>query len=200
MQTFYVWTQRLGYVPTLAPTLEEALARGSVVVVVDPFLPFQPAEVEAVARFVEAGGRLLVVADPRIQAGGRQAAQIPTAVWPANQLLAPFGLGLSASGSGEGAIHNAAGRSLDRVQVGGAVVGGQPLLTLEGQVPVAAHARRGEGLVAVVSFSQPFTDREMGTTATLPNAHQRFLYDLEFWLFRSLVDGRFEPLQPDLGD
>ena len=64
-QTFYVWTQRLGYVPSFSDTLEEALERGQVLVLVNPALPLDPAEMVALEAFVRQGGRLLVLAEPQ---------------------------------------------------------------------------------------------------------------------------------------
>jgi hypothetical protein len=98
-----------------------------------------------------------------------------------------------------GAAHNALGEAQGQLQVNGVVAGGEPLLTLEGQSPIVSLARHGDGLVAVAAFSQPFTDREMGTTATVPTAHQRFLYEIEYWLLRGLVEGDFPPLSPPPG-
>ena len=76
----------------------------------------------------------------------------------------------------------------------GVVSGGEPLLTLEGQAPVVSLARHGDGLIVAASFSHPLSDREMGTTAVIPDDHQRFLFETEFWLLRSLVGGEFPPL------
>jgi len=182
-QTFYVWTQRLGYVPTFAPTLEEALKRGQVLVVIAPARPFSRAEIEAVEGFVAHGGRLLVLAEPR---EGSQTAGL------ANQILTPFGLRLEPRQPTTGAVHNAAGQAQGQLQVSGVVSGGQPLLLLEGQAPVAGLARHGHGLVVAATFSQPFSDREMGSTSVVPTARQRFLFELEFWLLRGLVTGQFQ--------
>ncbi len=186
-QTFYVWTQRLNYIPTYSPTLEEALGQGQVLVLVDPFLPFDASEVGAVEAFVAQGGRLLVLAEP---------AQDGRVASTANEILARFGLELQARRATSGAIHNTDGEPQGQLQVRGVVTGGEPLLTLESMVPVAAYRRHGAGLVAAVAFSQPFSDQQMGTTATVPSAHQRFLYELEFWLLQSLVEGEFSPLRP----
>ncbi len=185
-QTFYVWTQRLGYVPALAPTLEEALERGQVLVVIAPARPFDRAEVAAIEEFVAGGGRLLVLAEA--QEGSRTAGI-------ANQILAPFGLRLEPRRPATGTVHNAAGEAQGRLQVSGAVGGGEPLLLLEGQMPVVGLARHGHGLVVAATFSQPFSDREMGSTSVVPTAQQRFLFEIEFWLLRGLVNGHFPPLR-----
>jgi hypothetical protein len=185
-QTFYVWSQRLGYVPSFDDTLEAALDRGDALVLVEPMVPFTPAEIDAVVGFVESGGRLLVLADPVTQAAGSRAAA---------QVLAPFGLGLEARQAATAEIvapgGTAANDATRELSVSGVVTGGEPLLTLAGRAPVAAVARRGDGLVAAVAVSRPFADATMGTTATVPDAHQRFLYEVEFWLLRGLVSGEF---------
>jgi hypothetical protein len=186
-QTFYVWTQRLGYIPSFSPTLEKALEReAQVLVVIDPFRPYEPAEIAAVERFVSGGGRLLILAEPT-----------ENSQWPSSaaELLAPFGLGMDARRPTSGEIHNMDGESLGRLYVGGVVSGGEPLLTLGGQAPVAAVAGYGDGLVVAVAFGQPFSDREMGSTSVVPDDHQRFLYEMEFWLLRGLVGGSFPPLR-----
>ncbi len=186
-QTFYVWTQRLGYVPAHAPTLEQALAEGQVVVMVDPIRPLEAGELAAVEAFVAGGGRLLVLVEPRDRN--------PVA----DQLLAPFGLAVEARRATTGAVHNAAGEALDEFQVSGVVTGGEPLLTLEGRSPLVALARHGDGLVAATSFAHLFSDGEMGTTSALPDAHRRLLYEIEFWLLRGLVGGEFPPLRLPAG-
>ena len=190
-QTFYVWTQRLGYVPSHSPTLEEALARGDVVVIVDPRSALDADEAQAVERFISNGGKLLVLVEPR---------QNNPATDYANQILAPFGLGLIARQPTQGTVHNAEGEALDLLGVSGVVSGGEPLLTLGGQAPVLSLARHGAGLVVAASFSSPFADREMGTTAVIPNEHQRFLFEMEYWLFRGLVAGDFAPLRLPAGE
>jgi hypothetical protein len=182
-QTFYVWTQRLGYVPSFSNSLEEALQQGQVVVMVAPTRPFEPDEVSAVEQFVAQGGQLLVLAEP--QAGSPAAAQ----------LLSPLGLGLEARRTTTGAIYNAAGEAQGELQLGGVVMGGEPLLSLGGQSPVVALAHHGDGLVVVTAFAQLFSDREMGSTSAIPTDHQRFLYEIEFWLLRGLVSGEFPPMR-----
>lgn len=186
-QTFYVWTQRLGYVPTFAPTLEEALERGQVLVLINPFWPFEPAEIDAVEAFVAGGGGLLVLVEPR---AGNPPADL------ANQVLAPFGLELETRRTTTGTIYAAAGEAQSPLQISGVVKGGEPLLTLEGQVSVVAMARHGSGVVVASAFASPFSDRDMGSTAVVPTAFQRWLFEIEFWLLRGLVTGEFPPLQP----
>jgi hypothetical protein len=185
-QTFYVWTQRLGYVPTHAPTLSEALQRGQVLVLINPVKPLSAEEMAALTSYVQGGGRVLLLVDPQQTAAPAEIG---------SQILAPFGLGLEARETTTGAIHNSAGQAVGILPVSGVITGGEPLLTLESRATVLGLARHGEGLVAAAAFARPFSDGQMGNTAVVPNEHQRFLFETEYWLFRSLVSGAFPPLQ-----
>jgi hypothetical protein len=190
-QTFYVWTQRLGYVPSFSPTLEEALAQATVLVLVDPYRPLAPSEFRDVERFVAQGGRILAIAEPRGQG---------EAFTYANQILSAFGLGIEARRPTTGVVYNASGEAQRPLQVSGVVTGGEPILTLEGQAPIASLARHGDGIVIATAFAQPFNDQQMGTTSVVPTAQQRFLFEIEFWLLRGLVEGQFPPLRVPEGE
>ena len=59
LQTFYVWQQRLDFVPSLHSTLNDALGNGDVVVIAKPGKPVQtPAEI---MHQVESGAKLLIL-------------------------------------------------------------------------------------------------------------------------------------------
>jgi hypothetical protein len=189
-QTFYVWTQRLGYVPRFAPELEEAVDGAQVMVVIDPLRRFEPGEIAAIEAYVVDGGRLLVLVEP-----GREG----EAAAATGQLLAPFGLGLAGRTATIGAVHNTAGEPQGQLQVQGIVTGGEPLLTLGGQAPLVAAVPHGDGLVVVTAFARQFSDQQMGTTSVVPNEYQRFLFEIEFWLLRGLATGDFEPLRMPAG-
>jgi hypothetical protein len=189
-QTFYVWTQRLGYVPTFAPTLEAALERANIMVLVDPIRPFEATEVEAVKEFVSSGGRLLVLAEPLREGVAEEAT---------TEILSAVGLGIEARRPTTGPIYNTSDELLGQLQVGGSITGGEPLLSIGGHVPIVARARHGDGFVVAAAFARLFSDREMGTTSVIPDEHQRFLFEIEFWLLRGLVTGEFPPLRNPAG-
>jgi hypothetical protein len=70
------------------------------------------------------------------------------------------------------------------------IAGGTPLITLNGKT-VAATVTRGKGSVAVIGFGSRFCDAHMGYTGDQPpDAAMRAVYDLEFALLRSMVEGR----------
>ncbi|MCK4548340.1 MAG: hypothetical protein KAW17_12965, partial [Candidatus Eisenbacteria sp.] len=65
LHTFFVWTQRVGFFPSFEPTLEEAIAKGDLVVIADPWRPFIQDEIDALVTYVSRGGRLLILLDSR---------------------------------------------------------------------------------------------------------------------------------------
>ena len=59
--TFFVWTQRVDCVPSLAPTLKDATRSGDIMVIVNPTKPFTETDVQLLTTFFEKGGRLLLM-------------------------------------------------------------------------------------------------------------------------------------------
>jgi len=78
--TFYVWLQRLGYVPSLKSSLQDALGDGDAVVIINPHNPFDETELQRIKDFLQRGGKLFLMDDPR-----------QTRHQTANQLLTMFG-------------------------------------------------------------------------------------------------------------
>lgn len=78
--TFYVWLQRLGYVPSLKSPYEEALQDADAVVIINPHKPFGEQEIQRTEEFLTRGGKLFLMDDPR-----------HTHHVIANQLLSEFG-------------------------------------------------------------------------------------------------------------
>jgi len=78
--TFYVWLQRLGYVPSLKSSYEEALQDADAVVVINPHKPFGEQEIQRTEEFLTRGGKIFLMDDPR-----------HTHHAIANQLLSKFG-------------------------------------------------------------------------------------------------------------
>jgi hypothetical protein len=70
----------------------------------------------------------------------------------------------------------------------GWLAGGEPRLFLsDGQV-VLTEVRMGKGKVFVFSDFHLFTVETMGHTGITPNARQRSISELEYWLLRELLD------------
>ena len=70
----------------------------------------------------------------------------------------------------------------------GGLGGGEPLLLLsDGRVVLAAVAI-GEGKVFVFSDFQLFTVESMGHTGLRPDARQRSIFELEYYLLREILD------------
>ena len=55
--TFFVWTQRLGYVPSVEQTLKDATAKGDIIVIINPTQSFTETDVHLLTTFLENGGQ-----------------------------------------------------------------------------------------------------------------------------------------------
>lgn len=211
--TFYMWLQRLGMVPVVKTKFKAALADGEVVVIINPHRPFAKKEVQQFIDYVEAGGKALILDDPRSHSS-------------ANQLLAAFGMSTSPLWSDSAAVfvwHNGTDSLRFFGKLTGEVSGGIPLVFAEAREsalapqwpnvlrqqlpvlpnqaapvpssephnakvrkPVLAVQKIGKGLLAVMSSSPLFTDRGMGSNSVQPSPNMQKIYELEFWIFSEL--------------
>ncbi len=154
------------------------------------------------AEYVEQRGNVLVIDSPENYDS------------TANELLAPFGLGLkrekrALSGrllpderagaewaEGWPTVEITAADEVTRQSAEG-VSAHVPLARL-GEKVVAARARYGEGTVTVVGFGSRFSDAQMGITGDVePDERLRQVYELEFRLLRRIVG---EQAQADSSD
>lgn len=237
MQTFYVWTQRLGLYPEVRYKFLDCLNNSRAIVIMNPERDFSRQEVAEFEKYVEGGGSVLLMDDPRNRLTST-----------AHQLLQPFNARVEYQEIAEGDIEDAQGELIWRGQHLGQVSGGQPILfakatpqprpdeppagataqaaqaqlpapagakpgqaasktgpakggpakggPAKGQVapvpefraPVLSLIRKGQGTLAVLAGSTLFTAQAMGGTATVPDASRRKVYDLEYRIFRDLLN------------
>jgi hypothetical protein len=223
--TFFVWIQRLGYVPCLKPSLEEAMEQGKAVVLIDPVKPFSPEEISKVKEYLHGGGTVLLMDSPR----NRQST--------ANQVLKEFEMAIDSKKSVTGGIFDGcsvpfrgAGESF-RVagepgkegetgrrgkfgkygehgkqedpgegvflgefdQPACRIKGGDALLIDREGNAVLSVKKQGAGLIAVFGASHLFRDEFLGSTSMIPDEYQRWLSEMEFWIFESLARKEFVP-------
>jgi hypothetical protein len=188
---FEQWILRLGYF-TARRAGDEAL-QGDLVIVLHPGREPPAGWRDALVRYVEKGGKVLVVDSARNTAS------------TANRLLEPFGLavdlasnesGLLAASGESGELAAPEGWPSVPVEAAREVSGGTVLARLNGK-PVAAAVRRGKGTVVAIGFGSRFTDAVMGITAdVIPDAPMLKVYQLEFALLRGIVEDRLPGAMP----
>lgn len=178
LQTFYVWTQRLGYFPAVTGSLDAALARGDVVVIVDPVGQPSKSELEALVRFVNDGGRLLVM-DRATNEDSSSGA-----------FLEPFELRIVATPPAEGTTYDLTNDKEPVSPTDGAatVSGGTPLVSTGTGDVIGSYTRMGDGLVVAFADSGLFFNVSLGDVSGIPDARQRSIGDLEFALMRFLAE------------
>jgi len=179
--TFYVWTQRLGYVPTLFSLQQSNLAEFDIAVFVRPVKSFAPAELKKIDDYISAGGRVLVVDHPM----GRGST--------ARQILDRFGISISYDQHLKDADVYDDTQKIGTIPLWAPVEGGTPLLFSADKKPFIATREKGRGMITAVACSPSFTNKEMGKTETVPDDQQRFLYRMEFWILSSLMEKKNLP-------
>lgn len=183
--TFFVWTQRLGYMPASIPSLDASLSNAKVLVLVNPNKDFSARELSRIKRYLQAGGRVLVL-------DGEQNKDST-----ANQLLGNYGIKIEETPFPQSWVFDQKKEKIAAAELPRPVAGGEPVLTMALDKSFVTAAKVGKGLIAAMGSSHLYADRSMGTTSTVPNTIQSGIYETEFWLFRNLMEGAPDPKQWD---
>jgi len=177
--TFYVWTQRLGYIPQVFSLNDQDISKYETIVMINPIRTLSADDKKRIERYVSGGGRLLVIDHP-LGKGSK-----------ANEMLAIFGLRIKHEGYAVDASLHENGRTVGILPGCAPIEGGTPLLHMEDGRVAAAFGQMGAGMLAAIACSPSFANSSMGETETVPNEQQQFLYRLEFWLLQCLMRNRF---------
>jgi hypothetical protein len=178
--TFFVWSQRVGLVPCYRSTLQDALKQGQAVVIANP--KFAPSEEDAASllRFVQAGGRLLLLIGREPRALDAQT------VSSANAILMPYGLRVEGLSSMSASRLSVASNEKCSLVVSARTVGGRAVWkTTDGSV-VAAGADYGTGKVVVFTGAGILTTEALGRPTDTLTTEQQARARVAFALFRTL--------------
>lgn len=174
--TFYVWTQRLDYVPRANPSIENAVADADLVFIINPDKPFTQKEKHLVSTFVQRGGRVILM-DNALNADST-----------ANEVSQLFGMRLEAGKSCQGIFHDTQNREIPATETALNIIGGKPLWITENNCNIFSVVSKGEGFFAVMSDSRLFSNITMGSTGSPPTPEQLKVYELEFWMLRKMLE------------
>jgi hypothetical protein len=170
---FERWILRLGYFTSRRSGPD--VTTGELIVFAYPTRTVTSDFRDAIVKYVESGGKVLVLDSPE-NAGST-----------ANSLLYPFGLSLDASRVLNGSVEMTDNRPAIQIESAQQVTGGQPVVSLNGS-PIGATIRHGQGSITALGFGSLFVDSHMGVTGdVVPDAQLRNVYDLEFRLLRQII-------------
>ncbi|MBI4580303.1 MAG: hypothetical protein HY718_11410 [Planctomycetes bacterium] len=177
---FERWVLRLGWFTHRASG--DAAFKGDMLVFLAPDSdaadqPVIRAVRDKLVKYVEDGGKVLVVDMPA------------NAKSIANSLLYPFDLSVDHARRVDGQLTGTGGWDPVAIESACAVKGGRPWAHVDG-VPVGTTARYGAGSITVIGFGSRLTDNNMGVTGdVLPDSGLQRVYDLEFAIFRGIMNG-----------
>jgi len=173
--TFYVWTQRLGYVPMALPKLQDALMQGDIVIIINPVKHFTSEDRSQVLNYINRGGRVIIM-DSSLNKNSS-----------ANEILQAFDMSIDYKPRKSSFFYDISGRKISTSQFSARVKGGESVLLTRDKDPILSMRRKGQGLIAVITDSRLFSDRTLGSTSTIPTPEQQKLYELEFWMLKELI-------------
>jgi len=177
--TFYVWNQRLGYVPSVKSSLEEAAADGDIVVMINPSKPLTNNEKGFIMDYVTSDGRVLLLDS------------VTNKDSTANELLEMFDMRLDFTPVGSVAAYYASNKEITTTGEAASVLGGRSLLSTEKGQSILSISRRGQGVVAVMADSHLFSNAQLGGVSSIPDEYQMQISELEFWILQGLMQSQF---------
>jgi len=184
--TFFVWTQRVGCVPSLEKDLKVATANGDIIVIINPIQPFTEPEIQMLTTYLENGGRVLLMDS------------ITNIKSTANELVGNFGIWVTTN-TDDHLVYHSKGENGSNSSIGNitspyiALSGGKRVLidgnnqTYASMVEFSNETTGSLGKLVVVVDSYTFSDAVMGGTFAEPTERQRQIYKTEFFLFNSIL-------------
>jgi hypothetical protein len=173
ISTFYVWTQRLGYVPSLRGSLEEAMREGDLAVVVKPDKALR--DVDGIIERIEGGAKLLLLYNA--SGGGH-----------ADALLERAGMSVHAlDSSGRADVEDS--KDIPLTAAASTIRGGTPLIRDANGNAVFSVKELGEGKIAVFSDPDLFFNIHLGEVSSNLTDKTRLLTNLEFQMMREILEG-----------
>ncbi|HUS99420.1 MAG TPA: DUF4350 domain-containing protein [Candidatus Thermoplasmatota archaeon] len=184
--TFFVWTQRIGCVPSLEKTLKDAVGHGDIIVIVNPVQPFTETEIHLLTTYFEKGGRVLLMDS------------ITNTKSTANELIGNFGIWITTNIDDQYLYFNRSENS-SQMSVGNmtipyiTITGGNQILTnnkneIYASMTEFMNKTTGDvGKLVVVVDSYAFSDAVMGGTFTEPTEQQHQIFTTEFFLFNEVL-------------
>jgi hypothetical protein len=181
-EVFYQWVLRVGYYPFTGKTLEEDMQDASLLIIINPDKPFSPDELDQLKNYLQNGGRLLLMDAVTNQSS------------TADELLSYFGMKIKRDRKVTlPTAYSTSWMSRMGQNSAFAIEGGEGVLNSTDGNPILSTAQVGKGMIAVMTFSQLFTNPPMGGSyRVVPSPQQREIYNLEFNILRGLVEGNLE--------
>jgi hypothetical protein len=184
--TFFVWTQRVGCIPSLQGTLDDSITHGDIVVIVNPAQPFIDTDAQKLTSYLERGGRVLLMDS------------ITNTKSTANELIGNFGLWVTTN-TNDQLVYTNTTNNQSQGTIGHvlspylSITGGKQILNTTKNETVASmveflNTTTGHiGKLVVFVDAYSFSDAIMGGTFTEPTDQQRTIYNTEFFLFKEIL-------------
>jgi len=184
--TFFVWTQRVGCVPSLEKTLDDAIKIGDIIVIINPIKSFETEDIDTITDFVENGGKVLVMDS------------ITNIDSTANDLIGNFGIWINYN-TIDRSLYRSFNDTTNNSTIGNitspylTITGGEKILFIENNETHASVAefynettgKTGKIVVLVDSYS--FSDFIMGGPFIEPDEGQLQIYNTEFYIFEEVL-------------
>jgi len=158
---FFIWTQRVNFVPSVEKSLSYSIENGDVIVFINPVKTFEDQDVENIRNYLEEGGNVIIMDG------------ISNNISTANELLNNFNLSINIK-----QINS----TIEKLEI----IGNDSTLFIDNNYSDISINDIGNGKLVVIADSYIFSNSMMGGAFTTPSENQREIYDLEFYLLEEV--------------
>ncbi len=184
--TFFVWTQRVGLIPSIEETLDNSIKLGDIIVFINPIKSFKSREVKTITNYVENGGNVLLMDS------------VTNSRSTANELIGNFGMWINHNTLDQ-RLYQTFNDTKNNLTIGNltspylSITGGEKILQNEENETYASvvefynesTGKMGKIVVLVDSYS--FSDIVMGGTFNEPDEYQKQIYNTEYYIFEKFL-------------
>jgi hypothetical protein len=177
-EIFYQWILRLGYFPIVREDIKNE--KPEVMVIINPKKKFTHTDVLQIKNYVNLGGKILLMDSPFNTES------------TSNLLLSAFGVSINHHHKVESShLYALPFKNYYPLGVASAIVdGGRAIFFSTTGKAIGTFVKEGKGALMVLSFSDRFTDANMGVVeSVIPDEELLQVYQLEFDIFEKLVQG-----------
>ena len=181
--TFFVWTQRVGCIPSVDQKLDDAVRNGDIIVFIDPIKSFTDKDIDLIIGFIEKGGKMLVMDS------------ITNSKSTTNELISNFGMWINKKSEKIHLFENITDISNQSNILSPylSITGGEnKFIDERNETQISITNLYNElsgknGTIVVVVDSYTFRDENMGGVFNEPNDEQKDIYKTVYFIFEELL-------------
>jgi len=174
-ETFFVWIQRLGYIPVEVNYLDESLEIGDAIVLINPTQKFNREDIAKIDGYLRKGGRILLLDS------------IQNELSTSNMLLENYGIEIQRYLKEENSSYIGTNLMSEYLIPSISIIGGSPILKNHNSDAIISSVKVGNGKLVIALDSSMFSTVGMKVPNYAPDNTTLGVFSSVFYLFEDVL-------------